>query len=183
MGEGTAGDSLERQLAAEAGSRSRQGGEGAVGRGSGETEEGDAERAARPRRLLNVLVSLVERSLAPALTHARSHHRSHARSPDLRAPSPYPPDPAGTYCSHLHWGQLSPTQRWQPPPPAASGSWHPPAWDRAGRPPLPPSLSGSASSPHSPLVSVARPRTNQKEWGSRVCVHRPPSSCSAHCTW
>lgn len=72
MGEGTTRDSLERQLAAGAGSLSRLGGEGSVGRGSGETKAGDAEQDAWLGRLANVLVSLGERSHPIALTLPRT---------------------------------------------------------------------------------------------------------------
>lgn len=108
MGEGTARDSLERQLAAGAGSLSRLGGEGSVGRGSGETKAGDAEQDACLGRLANVLVSLGERSHPIALTLPRTI--APRRETQSQSPFSLPQEPAGTYCSHLHRGQLSPTQ-------------------------------------------------------------------------
>lgn len=84
-----------------------------------------------PAERSHPLTLMITRTLAPIRVKARS------RGP--WQPSLHPPPHRGTHSSHLHRGQLSPTQLWPPPPPASSGSSHPPAWVRAGRPSPPPS--------------------------------------------
>lgn len=138
----------------------------------------------------NVTVSPAERShsLTLAHTHAHSHTRSHpchGATVGRRHPSPHtrlPPRPVLTVaiCIGGNFLQASSSSRPLQPPrvPLTLG----PGFAPAG-PPLPPRLSSLRSSPHSPLVSGARPGTSQRERGAGVCVHRPPSSCSAHCTW
>lgn len=173
MGEGTARESLERQLAAGAGSLSRQGGEGAVGRGSGETEEGDAELAAWLGRPANALVSLGERSHPVSLTLPRTI----APTRDPQVSGPLPPHPQTRrvltvpICTEGNF--LRPSDGSRPlQPPRAAGTLRP-GIVRAG-PPLPPSLSGSASSPHSPPGQWRTPR-DQPEGAGLEGVRASPA--------
>lgn len=125
------------------------------------------------------------RAIAPAHTHAHSHTRSHPRHRAIagsQAPFAALPRRVLTVaiCVRGNFLQASSSRRplQQPPAPRTLR----PGFALAA-PPLPPRLSSSLSSPHSPLVSGARPGTSQRERGAGVCMHRPPSSCSAHCTW
>ena len=140
-------------------------------------------KAARHRRPLQ-RDGQPRRVIAPVHTHAHSHTRSHPLHRAIagsRAPNAALPRRVLTVaiCIRGNFLQASSSRRpLQPPAPRTLG----PGFALAA-PPLPPQLSSSPSSPHSPLVSGARLGTSQRERGAGVCMHRPPSSCSAHCTW
>lgn len=182
VGEGTARDSLERQLAAGAGSLSRLGGEGSVGRGSGETEAGDPEQDAWLGRLANVLVSLGERSHPLALSLPRTiapTRETQVSGPLLLTPGTrgyllFPSAQGATFSDPVM--AAAPSSRLGLLAPSGLGS-------RGLALPSPLVSPGRRLHHITPLVSGSRPGTSRRERGSRVCVHRPPSSCSAHCTW
>lgn len=155
---------------------------GRAGRGGSRGRRGARGRLPGPAGTINVTVSPARHSLPLTLTFTRAL----APPRDRGVPGSLPAHPGRVLtvaiCIGGNFLPASSRRRRRPLLQPRAPRTLRPGFAPAG-PPLPPRLSSRVSSPHSPLVSGARSGTSRRERGAGVCMHRPPSSCSARCTW